>query len=157
MRIRRLDPGEWREYRALRLRALRDAPAAFASTHAGEAARDDDYWRERASRDGSAIFVADDFGAMAIGYVAGEGRVELISLWVAPEARGRGLGTALCERVVEWAEDAGAEEVTLWVNEANAAALGLYERAGFAATGARKPLPSTPGAVEIELALALPR
>jgi ribosomal protein S18 acetylase RimI-like enzyme len=157
VQIRRLEPREWKRYRDLRLRALLDTPDAFASTHAEQASLDDDYWRGRAGDEESAIFVTADFSAMAIGFLRAPGKAGLVSMWVAPESRGRGLGSGLVERVVSWAEDIGADEVTLWANEQNAAALGLYERAGFAATGERKPLASTPGASEIELGLTLPR
>jgi ribosomal protein S18 acetylase RimI-like enzyme len=166
VRIRRVEPEAWRELAEVRLRALADAPTAFASTYEVEAARSDREWRDWAARVAAGVsavaFVVDE-GERLQGLVMGHERTEqpervaLVSLWVAPEARGRGLGSELVERVVEWAEDRGADAVTIWVNEANAAAIGLYERAGFTATGARQPLPSAPDLPEIELALTLPR
>jgi ribosomal protein S18 acetylase RimI-like enzyme len=166
MRVRRVEPEAWRELAELRLRALADAPEAFASTHEAEAGRSDREWRDWTARVAGGVdavaFVVDD-GERLQGLVVGHERTEqperiaLVSLWVAPEARAHGLGSELVERVVEWAEDRGADAVTLWVNEANAGAVGLYERAGFTATGARQPLPSAPDLTEIELALSLPR
>jgi hypothetical protein len=46
--VERVRAAEWRELRELRLRALADAPEAFASTLAREAAFPDDVWRQRA-------------------------------------------------------------------------------------------------------------
>ena len=46
--VRRLRPDEWRDLRALRLRALEDAPDAFGATLAEEAAEPDLTWQERA-------------------------------------------------------------------------------------------------------------
>jgi ribosomal protein S18 acetylase RimI-like enzyme len=166
MRIRRIEPEAWRELADLWLRALADAPAAFAGAVEREEERSDREWRDWAALLAAGVdavgFVVDDgagLHGLVVGYEQTERpeRIALASLWVAPEARGRGLGTALVERVVEWAEDRGADEVTLWVNDASATALGLYERAGFAATGDRRPLERTRDASEIELALALPR
>jgi ribosomal protein S18 acetylase RimI-like enzyme len=166
MRIRRVEPEAWRELADLRLRALADAPSAFSSTLAEARLRSDRQWRDWTARLAAGVatigFVADDGEALhglVVGYERTEQpeRVALVSLWVAPESRGRGLGSALVERVVEWAEDRGADAVTLWVNEENAAAVGLYERAGFTATGARQPFASAPEVAELEFALTLPR
>jgi ribosomal protein S18 acetylase RimI-like enzyme len=161
-----VEPEQWRDLRDLRLRALADAPAGFESTLEQERARAEREWRDWAARLAGGVdavaFVVDDGGVLrglVVAFLQGEepARATAASLWVAPEARRRGLGTALLERAVEWAEDAGADQVTLWSNETAAAALGLYERAGFAATGARRPLPSLPDETLIELALPLPR
>ena len=40
---------DWQALREIRLQALLDAPDAFASTHAREAAFGEDEWRQRAS------------------------------------------------------------------------------------------------------------
>lgn len=60
----------------------------------------------------------------------------LTSLWVAPEARGRGAGDLLVATVVEWSLKAGYKQVFLWVAEGNHHAERLYERNGFVRTGA---------------------
>lgn len=75
--------------------------------------------------------------ALAVAYADGapcgfagtqDGKVEM--LFVAPEARGRGVGRALLEHAMEH-EDA----VTLDVNEQNPQARGFYERMGFRVEG----------------------
>lgn len=55
-------------------------------------------------------------------------------MWVAPEARGKGLGNSLIGAVVEWARRQSAEGVVLWVKRSNAKAIAIYERNGFAPT-----------------------
>jgi hypothetical protein len=46
--IRRVRAAAWKELREVRLRALADAPDAFASTLEREAAFPEDVWRQRA-------------------------------------------------------------------------------------------------------------
>jgi ribosomal protein S18 acetylase RimI-like enzyme len=55
----------------------------------------------------------------------------LEDLFVDPEARGSGLGRALVEAAFERARERGCVRMELDVNEANPAALALYESLGF--------------------------
>src|SRR5687767_13136762 len=45
--VRQFTAAEWRTYRDLRLRALRDDPDAFGSTYEREAARPAEDWKDR--------------------------------------------------------------------------------------------------------------
>lgn len=86
-----------------------------------------------------ARFVAES-GGEVVGTVGGgasdvTGTAALTALWVAPSARGRGVGEALVNTVLAWAKDAGYEQVMLWVVEGNSAAESLYQRTGFGRTG----------------------
>ena len=56
---------------------------------------------------------------------------ELISLWVAPEARGKAVGEALVAAVQQWAKAAGFERLCLNVYDDNHFARDLYQRCGF--------------------------
>jgi len=158
--IERLRPGDGARLRAIRLRALADAPEAFGSTLAESELRPPEDWEAQVValptfvwRDGDAdvgmIRGAPHDGDPAAGY--------LISLWVAPEARGRGVGAALVGEVVAWARGSGLQRLNLDVGAHNAAARRLYERQGFVATGAVGALPSPRAHVrEIEMAIELP-
>jgi GNAT superfamily N-acetyltransferase len=83
--------------------------------------------------------------------VGGAGDVLIVSMWVAPEARGHGLGRRLLDVVVDWAREVGAPYVELWVTEGNGPAQTLYERAGFLPTGVRAPLDTDPSLAGIKL------
>ncbi len=162
--IRRIRPNEGPSLRAFRLRALADAPMAFGSTLAREAAFTDELWRERAERGASGAdsvtFVAEREGewlGIATGLtrdpdVPDDPRPELVAMFVAPEARGRGVGTALVGAVVDWARERGARGVALWVTGTNTAAVALYTRSGFRATGERKPLDHSAAVESIRMA-----
>jgi ribosomal protein S18 acetylase RimI-like enzyme len=64
-----------------------------------------------------------------------DGLVELISMWVAPFARGRGVGDALVTAALDWARERKASGVALAVLEGNERALALYRRHGFVDAG----------------------
>lgn len=132
-----LGPDDWRLWRELRLAALAEAPHAFEARLADwQGNRDrEERWRARLAIPGSRNVVAlagDRPLGMVSGVPAGqEGVTELISLWVGPAARGRGVGDRLVEEIVRWARRSGAATLRLSVLDGNRAARALYERHGF--------------------------
>lgn len=164
MNTRRIRPGDGPLLRDVRLRALLTDPDAFGSSYERDAAHGDDHWEERAK---GAAAGNEQFIAFAVD----EGRVvgmvgaytpddssdvrHLVSTWVAPEARGKGLGPELVGSAIEWARTAGASKVTLWVVDGNRPAIDVYEGAGFAPTGEKQPLPSNPSLIESLMSLSL--
>lgn len=139
--VERIRPDQWPTLRALRLRALTEAPEAFLSTLADEAAYDDAEWERRAARwsggDEGATFLASVGGEPAglVGsYRLDDRSVELVAMWTAPEHRRAGVGRALVEAVVGFAADTGAHRVTLSVMRANTSAAAFYATAGFVDT-----------------------
>ena len=63
---------------------------------------------------------------------------EILTLAVAPQARGKGLGRALLNAAIAEAQRRGAKAVFLEVGSDNPAALALYAALGFANVGSRK-------------------
>jgi GNAT superfamily N-acetyltransferase len=149
--VRATTTTDWQELRGIRLQALLDAPDAFASTYAGEAAFAEDEWRRRATRDGSFLAFLPEVSPAGLGggYLVAPDTVELIGMFVRPQARGRGVGEAIIDAVAGWAIRRGATTVHLWVTETNKPARLLYERCGFTVTAERQPLPSNPALGEI--------
>ena len=158
--VRETVDGDWRALRGIRLEALLDAPTAFATTYQEEAARGEEHWHRRIARGGTFLayvpaLSATEPAGLTGGYVIEPGTVELISMYVRPRARGRGVGEALVEAVIGWAAARNAASVHLWVTETNTHARALYQRCGFALTGERQPLPSAPDLAEVALARPL--
>jgi ribosomal-protein-alanine N-acetyltransferase len=84
---------------------------------------------------GTFAFQSDD-GFVLARAVAGE--AEILTLAVAPAARGKGVGRALLEAAMTKAKALGAETMFLEVGADNPAALALYAGLGFAKVGDRK-------------------
>ncbi len=152
--IRRVSEDEWELIRAVRLAALKDSPDAFWAIYDEEAAFDEARWRDFM---GSAWFVAEADGT-PIGIAAGIDRFVadpndrmLISMWVAPDARGAGVGRALVDAVLKWARADGAAGLRLWVLSGNSSAEKLYLSCGFVPTGLTEPLPRDPSLIEAEM------
>lgn len=85
----------------------------------------------------------------------GESERQVSSMWVAPEARNRGIGTALIEQITDSARREGVRELQLEVTDGNDEALRLYERCGFRLTGRTSPHPRKVGLAEREMRLRL--
>jgi GNAT superfamily N-acetyltransferase len=152
VRVVAAGPDDWRVVRHLRLGALADAPDAFGSTLEEEAPQPEDFWRGRLARPDAttllASWVGDDGEARPAGLVTvlpdfddRVGVAVVVGVWVAPSARGRGVGDALLGAVIDRARQAGFTRLVLDVGDGNAPARGLYARHGFVPTGRTGTLP----------------
>lgn len=163
LRVRQIRPEEGLRLRALRLRALADAPMAFGSTLAREEAFPEDVWHERAAGGASGAdrvtFIAERDGqwvGLATGLAADpdepdKGEPLLVGMFVEPVERGRGLGAALVAAVVAWARARGATSLYLWVTATNDSAIALYDKCGFRRTGSQRPVAHSPSLAETRM------
>lgn len=154
--VRRVRLQEWRQVRDLRLRALRDpvASIAFLSTAEEALAQADDFWQQRtadaAMGEDAAQFVAVAgerwVGSVTVllraagstdtlGRAVDAPQADLVGVFVDADHRGRGILDALVEVAAAWAEEAGANGLTLDVHTDNARAQAAYRRLGFTPTG----------------------
>jgi GNAT superfamily N-acetyltransferase len=164
VRIRRITSLDGLLLRRVRLEALRDAPSAFSSTFDLEAGRTDAEWVERAvagsrGRDRATFFaMVDD---LVVGLVGGfrpqasSTAVEMVSMWVAPDARRSGVGAALVDAVRAWAVETEAMSIWAGVMLGNDAAQRLYSSKGFAERGSIMPLASDASRSEVRVELPL--
>ncbi|WP_138505134.1 GNAT family N-acetyltransferase [Nostoc sp. PA-18-2419] len=67
----------------------------------------------------------------AIDQVQGNRHAHIFVLYVAPEYRRRGIGTALMQYVENWAIQRGDRQIGLQVFQSNKPALNLYDRLGY--------------------------
>ena len=165
VQVRRIEKRDAGRLQSVRLAALEEAPSAFGSTHAAEANRPHAEWVERAAAGSRGSDRATFFAELddeVVGLVGGYRQeptsavVELVSMWVAPGVRGRGVGAALVDAVRAWAAETNATSISLWVTRGNTPAERLYSSTGFVATGELQPLPSDPSRDEERMELSLP-
>ena len=162
--VRRITTLEGARLKQVRLAALEEAPSAFGSTYLSEANRTDAEWAQRAvagsrGNDRATFFAQldDELVGLAGGYREEPSSpiVDLVSMWVAPHVRGRGVGTLLVDAVTAWALETNATSIALWVTHGNTFAERLYGSKGFIATGEVQPLPSDSSRDEFRMTLLL--
>ncbi|WP_244899920.1 GNAT family N-acetyltransferase [Rhodoferax fermentans] len=142
----RLIPEHAAQYRTLMLQAYAQHPQAFSSSVAERAALPVSWWVRRLEpADDAPEVVLGVFDAQALVAVVGVGfeardklrhKATLFGMYVAPQARQRGLGSALVQAALDCARARpGIQLVQLTVTEGNQAAQALYERFGFVSFG----------------------
>lgn len=141
--IRQLTADDVDAYRALRLEALADAPAALGDSVEEAEARPLAHWQTLLGQQPDRIF----FGAFASNRMIGTVNVLrekglklrhkawLYGMYVNGEARGTGCARLLVEWAVEQARAMGVLQIHLGVGTHNDVAKRLYERAGFQVYG----------------------
>ncbi len=138
LEIQQLNTDEWKRLRKIRLAAISEAPYAFGSTFQETTVRPKSDWTAQ-------IASLPTFVAVLQGLDSGivrcsprpdsEDTADLISMWVAPNARGFGIGEALIDVAIDWGRSEGYARLLLDVSEGNSFAIALYKRKGFKATG----------------------
>ena len=147
------------EYKAVRLRALQDAPLAFGSTYARESRFTDEEWSGRATNlDGEkaiGLLSSSDnsYTGIAVCFLdENDGSLaHLYSMWVDPGMRRYGVGKRLVTAIEQWASAHQAKTLQLMVTNINNSAMAFYERLGFAKTGRTEPYPNDPALIEYEM------
>jgi ribosomal protein S18 acetylase RimI-like enzyme len=138
--VREVTVEDAKEFRTLRLRALREEPEAFGSSWEEENQRPLEHTIARRQASDTTAFGGYDDGGKLVGMVRlwhEEGiktrhKANIISMYVAPEARGRGLGRMLLDTAIARARAIpGIEQLVLAVVTINTPARNLYRAAGF--------------------------
>lgn len=155
MDILRLPVEQWREYRDLRLRALKEDPEAFSSSYSASVGQPEAFWRKRLADAELAerswlLFAKQDNRLLGmIGAFIEEGATDtatVVSVYVPREERGKKTAARLMEEMLRvLSEVPSLKKATLNVNVSQLAAIRLYKRFGFLETGTQ---PSTTGAGE---------
>ena len=139
---RMLGSDDWRAWRAMRLQALQESPAAFGSTYAHEQHQPESFWRQRLGDPGSVSVLAGS-GSRPVGMGCGvpdlPGLLHVVAMWVDPAARRQGVAHAVLDVL---RDRAAARDLLLQldVETTNAAARRCYEAYGFVATGETRPI-----------------
>ncbi len=157
--IRPLRTDEWGLLRKLRMRALTDAPDAFAQTIGEIQDEPETYWQQLAKNlrlsyhEFFIAFLNEEPIGITYGHLEATDRhiAQVGSMWVSPMARGKGIGKQLLHKAMSWATAQGAQRMRLWVTAGNSPAMKLYKSSGFVPTGKIDLLPSYPSLHIIEM------
>lgn len=120
----------------LREMTWRDIPALTAlepTLFADDAWSEQTWWAELAGRPRRSYVIAEQSGTV-VGYAGADcgGEIaDVMTIAVAPQAQGQGLGTVLLHWLIADARRAGAEHLMLEVRADNVVAQRLYSAAGF--------------------------
>ncbi|PNP50034.1 hypothetical protein THARTR1_09257 [Trichoderma harzianum] len=139
LELRIVSADDWEAWKAVRLRALADAPDAFGSGFNDWANAPESRWRSRLSIRNAIDLVSYQIDVtaseravgMATGVPTGNGGAEIISMWVDPNFRGRGLASSLIGKIASWAVQSGFIELRLAVRPDNATARLVYQHNSF--------------------------
>ena len=145
MLIRKLIEDDIEALWKLRLRALRDNPEAFGSTYEETLQRGKESYRQRLRQPHAETFYIGAFeeerlvgmvGFFRENGLKGQHKGYIISMYVAPEQRGRGVGKALVTEAIAQARTIlELEHLHLAVVTTNTAARQLYQSLGFEVYG----------------------
>ena len=151
--VHRVTPDDWESHRDLRLEMLQAAPDAFFTQYADVAELDEDAWRGRIATQCHFQARLDDDPVGSVGVwddpETPQDASTLVAMYVAPRARGAGVGERLVDAVLAEAAVRGRARVVLEVTEGNDPAIGLYRRMGFDFDGTQHPLPRKPHLQEL--------
>jgi GNAT superfamily N-acetyltransferase len=129
--IRRLRGHEAEELRELRLRALQDAPDAFAERYEDVVHAPPSYWQAFADASGAArdkvnVIAVEDGRWVGMGasflYEDDPSRAGFVAMWVDPRVRGTGVGRRLLDALADWARSRGAARAGILFKEGKPAA-----------------------------------
>lgn len=142
VQIIELPPDRWREYKVLRLTALRTDPIAFGSTFEETLAYPDELWQERLLGQTSTILFAEREGrlvgtaAVLLGIEEDAAAAQIVGVFVEPEHRGQGIARRLLEELLaRLADRPEFARILLHVTETQAAATALYRSLEFVEIG----------------------
>lgn len=145
MKVTLLTADHAAQYRELMLHGYANAPDAFTSTPEERAAMPLSWWAQRAADpEGRSVALGAWVDEQLVGTVAVEFSTKpktrhkalIIGMYVLASWRGKGIGCQLLRAAIEQARARpDVLVITLTATEGNAAAIALYESAGFRAFG----------------------
>lgn len=131
--------------RSIRLRALQDAPEAFGSTFQDALSRAPGVWAQQVMTLPTFVAIADGRDVAMVRCAHDPDNADtawLLSMWVAPEVRRKGIGGELVDLVIAWARENNISRIVLDVADLNISAIALYDAKGFRANGKAGSMPS---------------
>jgi len=140
--IKKLGKNDWREWREIRLEALKKSPDSFLSSFEEEDNTPDNMWAEQLENSLKfGYFINDEIvgcsGLLIEKAVKMSHTATLSSMYVKDDFRGSGVGLALVNFVKDYAKKNHVKHLYLGCNAQNLGAVKLYKKCGFKVYGTR--------------------
>ena len=136
--ITQLPPEAWQQYQNLRLTALELDPLAFGTAYQEALEMPESHWRDFIKNMWFALIDNQPVGMIGLLRDRGQRvkhRAHIISFWVQPTHRGKGIGKKLVQYLQEQAPQQGIRKLYLYVTSTQEGAIKLYEALGFTKVG----------------------
>lgn len=138
MKITKATEKDWKEYKEIRLEALKNNPEAFGASYEDEAKRSGARWKKSLKDKNKTVFlVLDNNKPVAISMILFESSkrfdhiARISSVYVNPEYRGRKLSSKLMELIIKEAKRKKIMKIQLKVVTSQESAIALYKKFGF--------------------------
>ena len=143
MQVIELPVSRWKEFRELRLQALKNEPLAFADILSEAKIRPPKYWKSfltASSKEQKIYFIEDNkklVGMLRVGFDIDKYKhmAEFTMMYVDAAHRGKGVGSLLMQKAMDLIKQRKIVKVKLTVSEAQESARRLYEKYGFKVVG----------------------
>ncbi|RJX25729.1 MAG: GNAT family N-acetyltransferase [Acholeplasma sp.] len=137
--IRQMNENDVKQYRLLRLEALKNHPEAFASSYEEEILYDESIYVQRLKQQSTysvGAFDGDAMIGMAVFVPQSRTKIshmaDIFSVYVSPLYRKHNLGYLMIQTIINHAKQLGfIEQIKLSVTSTNLDAIKLYMRCGF--------------------------
>lgn len=143
VQIVKLEPKDWMLFKELRLRALKEEPHAFCSSYEENVIKPDISWAktlDEAGKEKTQWLVFAKLNKKIVGMIAAHLEKEsntahIISMYVSPEERGKGIAKKLMNNLLKkLKENIQIKKIIIDVNPMQSAAFNLYKKSGFKIT-----------------------
>lgn len=143
IKIIKLPVDKWKDYKQLRLEALKKEPTSFAASIDDIKIQPDIYWKVRLNSKDSVLYFAQVDGQLVgvAGYRRDLGqkvkhKASIFGVYVQEKFRGGGIALKLLEKILEdLKSNKEIIKIDLDVNTKNTAAISLYKKLGFKIVG----------------------
>lgn len=143
IKITRIKPSRWKEYKDLRIESIKNSPQAFLSDLQETLNSSDSSWQKKIKNMFFAVNEKDQLVGM-VGCLREKKNqqdhiMKIVSLYVTPKFRGQGLGRKLLKKALKFAqENKNITKIELGVITKQKAAIKLYQSSGFVEIGIQK-------------------
>ena len=143
LKITQLAPADWKLFCSLRLQAIQEVPSGFADTLTETLRISEEEWRRRLTLPFGRVFIGKInntvVGMLAVTFFEKtklRHRAKLLSYFVLPTERGKGIGEQLMLHVLAWLQKRPTiVKVESSVNEGREASLRAHLKCGFKLIG----------------------